>query len=1063
MKINLPVTQNEILLQEEQKIVTQTDVKGIIRYVNPGFIEISGYSEQELLGASHNIVRHPDMPPQVFKSLWQTLSVGRPWHGIIKNRSKNGDFYWVEANISPLYQGEDLTGYLSVRYKPRREQIEQAEQQYHLLAGQPDLPLRPAGLSRLIASLDTLMGSRTVWWFLLHGSLGLGVLGAWLQSLPVVLGMTAFTLLLIHQRQRQFNPHLTIQAIQALQAMAQGDFKYRIELGHDSEAGRLLESIKSVQVRQGFTLAETTRIAEELLAKAAAHAQAEAQLQEQRWFTHQLEKTLNEFALVSVTDTHGNITYANEKFCEVSGFSRNELLGQNHRIINSGHHDAEFFRDLWATIRRNETWRGEVCNKRKQGDCYWVDAIIRPIGKSGHDTEFYISVRREITDEVLNRQLLSEGKLQAEHSLREKQNILTTILDNIGSAVYMKSPDSGYLYANPQYVQLYGLDSAVPVDTTDPKSLPSGEWSKLTESDQQVFTDGKKIEGMVSISSPDETEGERHYWEVKIPLKREDGNIYALLGIATDITERQRLEDERILLEKKSIQLKTGFMANISHEIRTPMNSVLSVTELLRDDILSREQSHYLDILQFSCQHVLCLINDMLELSRIEAGNWKMDKTSFSLSDVLDRVISGLQPLAHNKGLSLELELSGDIPDIVVGCPLRLGQIITNLVGNAIKFTAQGGVRVIVQPIATEDDVADADAGLATSVRFAVQDSGIGIDPAHQERIFKAFEQVYDPNVEGTGLGLTISASLVYLMGGRLRVDSAPGKGSCFYFDLLLPLGDKDEYQQLRQQNPVVDLTGKRVLLVEDNHINRELAKTRLQKLGCLVLTAEHGQMALDLLEQESCDLILMDMRMPVMDGLTATHLYRQREIETARPRTPIIALTANAHDEDIRVCREAGMDGHISKPFTIEMLIQGITAAMANIEFPSTQQAALDNPLHSQLLSPVDFDYASALNQMDGDQVLLHGIMTHFLDAYSESLDNLHQALRERDASTGRNIAHTLKGNTGYLAASSLYQQASHLENLFRDGQLEAASLAMAEFEETGNRLIAALRQHLS
>ncbi len=1056
MKKNSTVTDREVVLTDDQMIVTKTNIHGIINYANPAFIEVSGYSAEELIGAPHNIVRHPDMPPAVFTHLWQTLKAGRPWVGIVKNRCKNGDFYWVEANVSPIYQGEVLVGYLSVRYKPEPWQVTSALRYYRTLSQPATFP--GTFLSFLLLPTKTALrrSSRVLSWLALSSLLGIAGLAAWQHHLPAFLAALLAGVLLNYRISFYHPASLTRrEALNALQSLAQGNFRCPVgrvdEKAGDTE-GEILDAIKSVQILLGFNLAETQRVLGELQEAITERDLADQQRLEQRWFTELLETTLNEFALVSMTDTKGTIIYANARFCKVSGFTQDELVGQDHSIVNSHYHDADFFRDLWQTISQGKIWRGELRNRRKDGSYYWVDSVIRPACRTGNTPDYYVSVRREITQDVENRMMLVQGKAKAETKLLEKQLLLATIVENIGSAVYMKSPDMKYLYVNTQYASRYGLKPSQMLGHTHQALAVELGIPGQDELDEKFFAAGHKTEGMESIQRVDNPAEEQHFWNIRIPLKQEDDSRYDLLGISTDMTEMKRLEDSRIEYAEKTIRVKTEFMANISHEIRTPMNSVLSVAELLRDDPLTEKQSGYLDILHFSCQHVLCLINDMLELSRIESGQWSMDQSAFSLPNMVKGVVKGLTRLALNKGLSLELVLSDKIPEVFIGSPLRLSQILTNLVGNAIKFTATGGVIVSVQP--TSGGGYENDSG-KMSLHFAVSDTGVGIAPEHQERIFKAFEQIQANGIEGTGLGLAISSSLVYLMGGQLKLDSTPGQGSTFYFDLNLPLGAGVDGRLLPATASAISMAGKKILLVEDNKINRELALARLQKMDCQVISAEDGQKALDVLAREQVDLILMDMRMPVLDGPSATRLYRLREAESGQARTPIIALTANAHDDDIRTCLEAGMDGHIPKPFTLDRLLEGIAAVYSGLPATATVAEVIE-------VSGQDFHEQMALDMFDGDKTLLQDIMSQFIEQYPLLLDRILTATRENNGRTGQEAAHTLKGNTSYLCAHPLKEQAEHLEFLFRRGDFDAIKTHLPAFEQSGKRLIAALKSAL-
>ena len=1058
MKMNLPVTLNEVILSDDQMVVTTTDLSGVITSANREFSDLSGFPEQELIGSSHNIVRHPDMPAVVFRQMWKSLKDGYPWTGIIKNRCRNGDYYWVEANISPLYEADVLKGYISVRYKASRNAIIDAEKTYGILTAN-------AGLKPFIYKYNYKKYSYNMVGRLFHSSLLLGafsltVLSAWLHNPFAVFGFGVLGLMLNSRLNVSPLSRYVEQAICALKAMAQSDFKYPLHPDSKNDTLRLHAAIKSAQIQLAYNIDKNKTIARELEQEIIAHKQADECLQEQKWFTEQLEEALNNFALVSVTNRKGEITFANRKFCEVSGYTPEELIGNNHRIINSGRHDKAFFRDMWQTIRMGETWRGEICNKRKDGSSYWVDAMIKPACRTVDSIEFFISVRRDITEEVENRRFLASGKLQAESLLKEKQVQLATILENIGSAVYMKSLDSRYLYANQQYAGFYRMDAHELLGLTDNELRNKPGFAEPVMEEHAVTVAGK-IESMEVMTLPGDEHEERHYWRLKIPLSRDDGSIYAVIGILTDITERKRIENERIFYAEQALRVKTEFLANISHEIRTPMNSVMAATELLRDGDFDSEQSQYIDILNFSCQHVLRLINDMLELSKIEAGQWKIELIPFNLPELMTVTLRGLIPLAQNKGLSMLMDISKKIPDALMGSPQRLAQIITNLVNNAIKFTRNGTVTVSVQPIIKANETNNA--GATVSIRFSVEDTGIGIPAEHLGKIFTAFEQVHQQNVEGTGLGLTISSSLVYLMGGQLRVESCVGEGSIFYFDLDFLKVDADSDLSSAEQMSLHTLADKRILLVEDNRINRELACRRLLKLGCQVVTAEDGQMALDAASQEAFDLILMDMRMPVMDGPTATRLLREREAATGQPRTPIVALTANAHDEDIAICMDSGMDAHVSKPFSIDMLLKGIATAQARV-LQGTVTAAIRAVTPDQVTQQdgLDFDPAAALVMMDEDAGLLGSVIARFLLDYPAMQTDIREAAMTGQAEKGRSVAHSLKANTGYLAALPLTEQARQMEKLFSSGLMEEARQALPLFEETGERLLRALQTYM-
>ena len=508
---------------------------------------------------------------------------------------------------------------------------------------------------------------------------------------------------------------------------------------------------------------------------------------------------LDQHAIVSITDLQGNISYVNDKFCEISGYSRQDLIGTNHRLINSGLLPDDYFSRMWQTIASGQVWHGEFRNRHKNGDHYWVDATIVPLMGADGKPEQYIAIRSDIT-----------GR--------------------------------------------------------------------------------KKIE--------------------------------------------QELRDAKRVAEAAS-QSKSDFLANMSHEIRTPMNGVIGMTDLALDTALSPAQREYLTIVKSSAKSLLVILNDILDFSKIEAGKLDIESVEFSIADTINETLKTIIARADKKGLSLQAALPPHLPALVLGDPGRIRQVLTNLCDNAIKFTAQGGVTVAVT---TRPAGAD-----ALKVQVSVRDTGIGIPPEKQQGVFEAFNQADTSTTRqfgGTGLGLTICARLVELMGGRIWVESEPGQGSTFHFTVQVQVQvtrhvfAPEPAQLLTQAAPLqaAALEGTRslnVLLVEDHPVNQMLATTLLKKWGHRVTLAKNGQEAVTLFPTQAWDLVLMDMQMPVMGGTAATRLIRANE--PAGQHTPIVAMTANAMESDRQECLDAGMDDHLSKPFSASAL-QAVLARVAQV-----------------------------------------------------------------------------------------------------------------------------------
>ncbi|MDX9996171.1 MAG: PAS domain S-box protein [Rhodocyclaceae bacterium] len=428
-------------------------------------------------------------------------------------------------------------------------------------------------------------------------------------------------------------------------------------------------------------------------------------------------------------------------------------------------------------------------------------------------------------------------------------------------------------------------------------------------------------------------------WERIAPIRQSDGCVTHYLAVKEDITERKRLGREldnhrRHLEEMVAVRTqelvtarqaaeaasvaKSAFLANMSHEIRTPMNGILGSVHMLRRRGLTAEQAGVLDQIEAAGRHLLGIINDILDLSKIEAGKLDMERLPLDAAGLLDEVAAMMADSAAMKGLQLAAvaELP---PNTLLGDPVRLRQALLNYVSNAIKFTERGTVTLHVEAVA--EDAAE------MLLRFSVQDTGIGIAPEVCERLFSPFTQADESMTRkhgGTGLGLSITRQLAGLMGGAAGVESAPGQGSTFWFTARLARETKVGASVTATQPPdaevilLRDWRGTRILLVEDDRLNQMIAAELLAELGMIVDVAENGRQALEMFERRDYALILMDMQMPLMNGIEATQAIRCRPDGQA---VPIVAITANTYDDDRQRCMDAGMTGFLPKPFEPEQL----------------------------------------------------------------------------------------------------------------------------------------------
>ena len=757
-------------------------------------------------------------------------------------------------------------------------------------------------------------------------------------------------------------------------------------------------------------------------------------------------------------DLAGNITFFNAALCRMLNRTPSKLLGMDYPgCLVPG--DAEKVRDLFRRVLgTGEAEKGFDCEfTRRDGSRIPIAMSVSLIRDGDGRPSGFRGLVRDIT-----------ARRRSEEALRRSEKRYRLIADSMSDLIWTMDLKMNLTYVSPSMQTLYGYS---------PEETEGLRFDEMLTPDsaRKVLDLYRVIRGLMrrrTLSGKGFSEtlvlehvrkdGNTFWGETQVSIAVEnDGLIVGIQAVTRDISERKRAEalsKEKQDAEAASLA-KSEFLAKMSHEIRTPLNGIIGMAELCLGHHPDEPLKGFLQTIYSEARSLSGLVNDILDLARIEAGKMALEEAPFDLGELVRSVAGGFALQAGQKGLSFETFLASDLPMELSGDAVRLRQVLVNLVGNALKFTPEGGVSVSCELVR--------DGGDNAVLRFSVGDTGIGIPRERQQKIFETFEQADGSTTRrygGTGLGLAIAKEIVGIMGGEIGVTSEPGKGSTFWFTVQMkkhagqvaPAGGEAGILRPAAGAPGPDTRrGCRILLADDYAVNREVVRRHLEAGGHSVVLAKNGHEAVEAFKDGHYGLIFMDVQMPVMDGIAAARTIR--ELEKRRggtSRIPIVALTAHAVREYLDACLRAGMDDCLTKPVLRQSLLDKV-ARWTGGDGPADLYAAAGSepaPCPPAAAEPIDF--ARALDEFEGNRAFLMELLGRFLENVRAQLGTIREALDRADAEILRREAHAIKGGAANLAASELSSAAAALEKTARSGSLDGAPGKVAVLETAYRRL---------
>jgi PAS domain S-box-containing protein len=751
---------------------------------------------------------------------------------------------------------------------------------------------------------------------------------------------------------------------------------------------------------------------------------------------------------IAITDEQGNIVDCNKSSEAILGLSK-----QDHLYRNYASNDWQIIRpdltkmppDEFASVQalQNKTTVSnvEMGFVKTDGEITWLSVSAVPLCIKGY------GVVISYVDITAYKHI--ENALRAsEYRLRETINLMPL-------SIFIKDAQSRMIMMSRACEEQWGIGFSQLENTTGSHIFPPEQMAIFLAADNQVFADKKEIDFEEMIWNC-ELQANRMVHTYKKPVFNQAGQPEYLIGLCVDITDAKQhaelLTQAKIDAEQAN-QAKSDFLANMSHEIRTPMNGIIGLTQLLLDTPLSVQQRAYLTKIAESSRLLLGVINGILDFSKIEAGYLDIEQVEFNLHELLENINSLFSPNATEKGLDFNIDIEPNTPCHLIGDPLRLQQILNNLIHNAIKFTHEGGVILTVQTLSNHQNEA--------RLAFTVQDTGIGIADSYRKQLFEPFVQA-DSSITrrfgGTGLGLSISQRLLQLMDSDFRVDSILGNGTRFSFELLLKIATVHQQQTsplatIKHSADCQSLSGSRLLVAEDNPVNQLVIKGFLQRLNIVADIANDGHEALQLLAQNSYDGVLMDIQMPNMDGIKATENIRQ---QPRFSQLPVIALTAGVTQEERGKYQKCGMNDLVAKPVDFEELVSVLCHWIGK---PHVGDNAAASPLLFEEYPQLQREKLFQLQKDLGNE--FPRFLTLYTDHSKNLLATIHASLADNDLKQVAMSLHSFRGMCGTMGGIRLFHLCKQAETMAETGQISTQLISDIETESLA--LDSAIKQVLS